>query len=193
MTKSKAAKKRSPQAAPKANPQTGLQQRETTRLGDFIRRQGLRAQPDGEPVRLVLRHLTAGNQLGQKIGSQSFSKLSEKETSSLALGIYDLAESDAIGLGKTPQRYVLLSYGEDARDPIGRCIFEVPTSAMSMDDEHPVYLDDPLEEYQRGLEHVWELLRGLHSEAFLRGAHDGFNAKMQMLKAEKARLAKEVK
>jgi hypothetical protein len=106
-----------------------FRKREPTRIGEFIQRQILGIQPGGQPVRLVLRHLGAGNQLGMRIGAQAIQNLTEEEVSAMALGIYDLAESDAIGLGAQSQKYALLSYDEDGptNDPSGRCMFEVQT------------------------------------------------------------------
>ena len=106
-----------------------FRQREPTRLGEFIQRQLLGIQPGGKPVRLVLRHLEVGNRPGQRVGSDNIASLSEDEIGKMAIGIYDLAESDAIGLGNASQKYVLLSYDEEnpSGDPSGRCIFEVQT------------------------------------------------------------------
>jgi hypothetical protein len=106
-----------------------FRQREPTRLGEFIQRQLLGIQPGGKPVRLVLRHLEVGNRPGQRVGSDNIASLSEDEIGKMAISIYDLAESDAIGLGNASQKYVLLSYDEEnpSGDPSGRCIFEVQT------------------------------------------------------------------
>jgi hypothetical protein len=114
-----------------------FRQREPTRLGEFIQRQLLGIQPGGKPVRLVLRHLEVGNRPGQRVGSDNISSLSEDEIGKMAISIYDLAESDAIGLGNASQKYVLLSYDEEnpSGDPSGRCIFEVQTG-MRTDMQH---------------------------------------------------------
>lgn len=186
-------------ASPHGDDQSGRASSQA-RIYEFIRRQSRSIQPDSPSVRLVLRHLAAGNRLGQRIGSQEIRNLTDKEASAMAFGIYDLAESDAIGLGTQAHQFVLLSYNQDDREPIGRCIFEIPARTDSQDSSSGYYLDigdqlqrDALSEYQKGLEVAWELLRGHDTEAFARGAHDAFKARQQLMAAEKTRLAKETK
>jgi len=122
-----------------------FRQREPTRIGEFIQRQIVGIQPGGRPVRLVLRHLEVGNRPGQRVGSDSVMGLNEDEIGKMAIGIYDLAESDAIGLGNASQKYVLLSYDEESptADPSGRVIFEVQTGMQRQgeDERYPQYLD----------------------------------------------------
>ena len=117
-----------------------FRKREPTRIGEFIQRQILGIQPGGQPVRMVLRHLGVNNQVGQRIGSQNIQNMSEDEISAMAVGVYDLAESDAIGLGNQSQKYVLLSFDEEnpAADPSGRCIFEVQTGMVQPQDQEGI-------------------------------------------------------
>jgi hypothetical protein len=96
-------------------------------------------------LRLTLRHLEVGNRPGQRVGDDNISNLSEDEIGTMAVNIYALAESDAIGLGSAEQKYVLLCFDEESpvTDPRGRCIFEVHTGMQQkiLDDAQPRYLD----------------------------------------------------